>query len=44
MISGIEAGELALRRFDDQLVEDDGMHRSIGLRVTFVPRQRAVIV
>jgi hypothetical protein len=39
-IDAIEAGEVALRLFEDRLVEENGMHRTIALRVTFLPKAK----
>lgn len=38
VIKGIESGALALRRFSDDLVEQDGMHREVLIRVTLIPK------
>lgn len=41
VIRAIEAGELALRRFADVLTEEDGLHREISIRTTFIPKGSA---
>ncbi len=38
MIASIESGELALRRFYDDLTEQNGLHREVLIRVTYVPK------
>lgn len=39
VIRAIEAGELGLVRYADVLTAEDGMHREIGIKTTFVPRR-----
>lgn len=38
LISGIEDGSLALRRYCDDLTEQQGLHREVLIRVTLVPK------
>lgn len=37
IIGWLEAGKVALRRVADVTAEEDGLHRDISLRVTFIP-------
>lgn len=37
VIRAVEAGEAGMTRFDDSLIGEDGLHRSLGLRVTYHP-------
>lgn len=37
-IKAIESGAVALRRYADVLTEEDGLHREIALKITFLPQ------
>jgi len=38
VIRAIEAGELVLRRYADVLSDEEGLHREISIRTTFIPK------
>lgn len=38
IIKSIESGEFALRRYADVLMEEDGLHREVSIRTTFVAK------